>query len=385
MANKVFKFTNDATLYTNNSKIYSYFSRFIDVGSLFSSVAFAWGLEYRQETFEISAGDEEAYTNRQSLDDNGDPIFDDNDNPVYPTSALFAQGSLYFSESGEVDEDRDSYSIYGELDIDVTDALNTTLAARFEDYSDFGSTSNFKVAARYTFTDDFALRGSVSTGFRAPSLQQQFYTSVSTNFIDGEAFDIGTIPATSQAAVALGGGQLQAEESINYSVGFTWTPIQDFNVTVDAYRIEIDDRIVLSETLGDDDNESEIVARIFAENNIEGVAAARFFINGVDSVTEGIDITSSYNMEAFSGDLRLSAGVNFNDTEVSDVIATVGPASLFEPSSLFARRERARLENAAPEVKGNISAVWSKDALNVLLRANYYGDVTQPGTTTATQ
>jgi iron complex outermembrane receptor protein len=359
------------------------FSRWIDIDGLATPLSFAFGLEYRNESYEIDSGDVEAYTNKQSTDENGDLIFDDSGNPVYPTSSLFAQGSLYFSKDSEVDESRHSVAAYVEFDFDITDEWNVVVAGRYEDYSDFGDTTNVKVATRYNLTDDFTLRGSVSSGFRAPSLQQQFFTSITTNFIDGEAYDIGTIASTSTAAVSLGGQQLQAEDAMNYSVGFTWDVLENVSLTFDAYRIEIDDRIVLSETLGDDAEEAEIVTQVFAENGIEGISAVRFFINGVDSVTKGADLNVSYNTELLSGEFRLSAALNYNSTEISDVLNTAGPAALFDTDQLFARRERERLENSAPKRKGNLTANWQRDAYSVMVRANYYSETTSPGTTSA--
>ncbi|MCL1076814.1 TonB-dependent receptor [Parashewanella spongiae] len=359
------------------------FTRFYDVTFLESPIAFAFGAEYRRDHYEIQSGDVEAYTNRPSLDENGNPIFNEDGNPVYPTSRLFAQGSLFFSQASEVDESRNSKAIYAEVDMDLTDKWNLVLAARYENYSDFGSTANGKIATRYNLTDDFALRGSFSTGFRAPSLQQQFYTSTNTNFIGGVAFEVGTVASTSAAATALGGQQLDAEEATNYSLGFTWDIQENINLTLDAYRIKIDDRVVLSETLGNSDAEREIVQRVFAENNIEGVNAVRFFINGVNSVTEGVDVNLAYETEFLAGDLRLSSGFNYNNTEVSDVLDSAGPSSLFTSDQLFARRERARLENAAPKHKANVTANWNQDALSLMLRTNYYGEVTQPGSISA--
>ena len=355
------------------------FTRFFDVDLLDSPISFAFGAEYRRDNYEIQAGDVEAYTNRPSLDENGNPIFDESGNPVYPADKFFAQGSLFFSDASEVDVNRNSKAVYVEVDADLTDNWNVVLAVRYENYSDFGSTTNGKIATRYSITDDFAVRGSFSTGFRAPSLQQQFYTSTTTNFLNGVAYDIGTVAATSDAARALGGKQLEAEKATNYSLGFTWDIKENLNLTLDAYRIEIDDRIVLSETLGNDDAEREIVQRVFAENNIEGINAVRFFINGVNSVTEGVDVTLAYETELLSGDFRLSSGFNYNTTDVSEVLDNAGPASLFTSDQLFARRERARLENAAPKHKANVTANWSLDALSLMLRSNYYGEVTQPG------
>lgn len=357
-------------------------SRFIDIDGLFSPLSFALGAEYRIDEFEISSGDEAAYTNIQATDESGNPVVDESGNPVYQSDRLFAQGALYFSDAARVDEDRDSYAFYIDLDADITQQWNITLAGRYEDYSDFGSTSNGKLATRYMFSDTFSVRSSVSTGFRAPSLQQQFYTSVSTNFINGVAYEVGTISSTSAAAQALGGSQLEAEESTNVSLGFTWSPIERLTITADAYRIDIDDRVVLSETLGDSEDEAAIVTQVFNANNIEGVGAVRFFINGVNSRTEGVDVVANYTIDDIAeGSLNLSMGANYNETEVSDVIATAGPADLFAPESLFARRERSRLENAAPKTKANITANWQGEKVSLLLRGNYFGEVTQPGST----
>ncbi len=357
-------------------------SRFIDIDGLFSPLSFALGAEYRIDEFEISSGDEAAYTNIQATDESGNPVVDESGNPVYQSDRLFAQGALYFSDAARVDEDRDSYAFYIDLDADITQQWNITLAGRYEDYSDFGSTSNGKLATRYMFSDTFSVRSSVSTGFRAPSLQQQFYTSVSTNFINGVAYEVGTISSTSAAAQALGGSQLEAEESTNVSLGFTWSPIERLTITADAYRIDIDDRVVLSETLGDSDDEAAIVTQVFNANNIEGVGAVRFFINGVNSRTEGVDVVANYTIDDIAeGSLNLSMGANYNETEVSEVIATAGPADLFAPESLFARRERSRLENAAPKTKANITANWQGEKVSLLLRGNYFGEVTQPGST----
>ncbi len=363
-------------------------SRLIDVQGLSSPLSIAFGAEYRKENYGIGAGDRAAYTNQPLLDANGDYILDANDNiqfgdALLPVgSHLFAQGSLYFSDNDATSRNRDSVGIYAEVDADVTDRWNITVAGRFEDYSDFGSTTNGKIATRYNLADTFAVRGSFSTGFRAPSLHQQHFTSTVTLFTNGIPSDVGTLPATSPAAMALGGTQLQAEKSNNISLGFTWTPTDEFTVTVDAYQINIDDRIVLSETLGNNAEEAAIVQQVFAQEGIVGVGSARFFINGVDSKTEGVDVTAVYSTELGDGsDLGITGGFNYTKTEVSDVIATVGPASLFAPEVLFSRRETKRLENAAPKTKTNLTVTWDKNDFGVVLRGNYYGSVTQPGTT----
>jgi iron complex outermembrane receptor protein len=170
----------------------------------------------------------------------------------------------------------------------VTDRFLASFAARAEDYSDFGSNVTGKLSARFDFTESFALRSTVSTGFRAPGLQQAFFTSTATNFISGIPFEVGTFPATSTVARALGASDLDAEESKNYSLGAVFRTT-NFELTVDAYRIDIDDRIVLSENLGGTPQVDALIQPF-------GIGRARFFINGVDTSTEGVDLVSRYKL-----------------------------------------------------------------------------------------
>ena len=206
-----------------------------DVGGLASPLNVAWGLEARREMYEINAGEPDSYRN-------GGVLLGGN-----PT-ASGAQVFPGFRPENEVDEDRTSIAAYLDLEANVTDKFLLSGAVRGESYSDFGETVTGKLAARYDFTENFALRGSIQNGFRAPSLQQQFFQTTSTNFIDGIPFDITTFPVTNPIAQALGATDLEAEESVNYSIGAV-IRIDRLNVTIDAYQINIDDRIVLSENL----------------------------------------------------------------------------------------------------------------------------------------
>src|SRR5205085_8330963 len=152
------------------------------------------------------------------------------------------------------------------------------LAARHENYSDFGTTTSGKLSARYAFNDAVALRGTVSTGFRAPSLQQQFFQSTATNFIGGVPFDVRTFAVTNPTAIALGAEPLKAEESTNYSLGVVLQPMDAMYITVDAYRIDIDDRISLSENLI-----GTAVTTFLEGQGIFGVTGGRYFTNAVDT------------------------------------------------------------------------------------------------------
>ncbi|TDF36658.1 TonB-dependent receptor [Alteromonadaceae bacterium M269] len=345
-------------------------SREFDVSGLASGLNVAIGLEYRREGYEIEAG-EPASFERGTFGPGGQPT-----DPVNgPFGAPGSQVFPGFTPASAGDNSRNNISAYIDLEADVTDIWNLTVAARYENYSDFGTTINGKIANRITLTDDFAIRGSVSTGFRAPSLQQQFFTSIATVFVDAVPTETGTFAPSSDVAIALGSPGLDAEDSVSYSLGFTWSPIDAFNLTVDYYNIEIDDRIVLSNNLSGD-----AVAQL-----LEGTGAnrARFFLNAIDSETKGVDIVSTYNMDLDKyGSLALNAGLNFNDNEVTDIIDP--PAVLqgagFDQNNLFSGNELRRFEVSSPDNKVNLGAIWTLGKLNTTLRFTRFGETVDPST-----
>ncbi|MCR6644965.1 MAG: TonB-dependent receptor [Terricaulis sp.] len=219
--------------------------------------------------------------------------------------------------------------------MNLTEALLVSAAVRFEHYSDFGETFSGKLSARYDFSDSFALRGSVQNGFRAPSLQQQFYTATSTNFINGVPFDITTFPASDPVAVALGARPLEAEESVNFAFGGVFR-LAGFSLTVDAYKIDVDNRIVLSENLT-----STAVRDYLTSQGFIGVGGGRFFINGVDTETRGVDIVANYTLQTDQiGAFNFTLGANFNETEVTRVPTTSELAAL-NPAPVLFDRQRA--------------------------------------------
>lgn len=322
----------------------------------------ALGVEARRESYGIEAGEPASYER----------------GPV-ATAPLGSQGFPGFQPTNEVDEDRTAYGGYIDVESQLTERFLASVAARAEDYSDFGSAVTGKISARYDFSDAFALRGTVSTGFRAPGLQQAFFTSTATNFITGAGgvqvpTEIGTFPATSAVAQTLGARPLDAEESVNYSLGAVFR-IDDFEATIDAYRIDIDDRIVLSENL----NQPNVAALIAPF----GAGAARFFINGVDTTTEGVDIVLRQRMEAGAGRLDLTASANFNDTEVTRLPSTDVLSSLDPPPVLFGRINTLSFEEATPDTKFSLAGDWTQPIpfgdLGVTLKGTYYGDVVEPG------
>ncbi|MDB5457764.1 MAG: TonB-dependent receptor [Caulobacter sp.] len=325
----------------------------------------AFGGEYRNETYQIGAGDTFSWGN------GGNGL------------AAGAQGFPGFRPSNEVDKHRHSGSLYVDLDNQITEQLDVDIAARYENYSDFGSTTTGKIAARYDFTDNFALRGAASTGFRAPSLQQQFFTATSTNFINGVPVEVGTFPATSATARVLGGTQLKAEKSENYSAGLIYHK-GPFELTIDAYQIKINNRIVLSENIQGSPTGDATARAIYGLLQPFGVSAARFFINGVDTTTKGVDVIAHYRLDAeAAGRFDFTLAGNINKTNVTRVPTTNTLSSLPVPPSLFARVNVLTYEEGTPKNKAVFTTDWNKDAWGGTLKVAYYDSVLAPQTNAA--
>ena len=328
----------------------------------------AFGAEFRNETYGIEAGEPGSY-------DFGGAV----------GKGAGAQGFPGFKPSNEVSRDRQSGSLYADLDVQLTEKLDVDVAGRFESYSDFGETATGKIAARYDFTNWFALRGAFSTGFRAPSLQQQFFTATSTNFITinglSTPVDVGTFPATAPVSLALGGKQLDPEESTNVSVGgvFRWRGLE---LTVDAYHIDIDDRIVLSENIqGAPTGTATAVAIYNLINSTPGsqLGAARFFINGVETTTEGLDVVGRYRLrtEQF-GRFDFTGALNLNHTDVNRVPTTAQLSALPVPPVLFDRLNRLTFEKGTPQQKYVGSVDYGYGPVGFTFRATKYGSVLVP-------
>jgi len=258
-------------------------------------------------------------------------------------------------------------------------------AVRYENYSDFGDNVSGKIAARYDFTPNFAIRGAVSTGFRAPSLQQQYYTQTSILYISNVPYETGTYPSVSEAGLALGGTPLEAEESVNYSLGFV-VRNGPFELTADAYRIDINDRIILSETLtGSATADPGTNARAIYDLLVPyGATAARFFINGVDTETTGLDVVARYRADVADGHrLDFTLAGNVNDFEITKTPATRS-GILPNPQTLFGRQATYRFEEGTPPWKVVFQTDWDAQKLGGTFRLTGYGDVLSAGATEAT-
>ena len=333
--------------------------RDLDLG--IGETSLAIGGEWRNENYKIVAGEPASYIAGPFTFSNG--------------AAPGAQVFPGFSPSTAIDRSRDSFAGYVELDTDFSDAFNVQIAGRYEHFSDFGSTVNGKAAARFEPIDGLALRGSVSTGFRAPGMAQQFFSATSTNNVVGVGLiEIGTFPVDSPIAVALGAEPLEAEKSLNLGGGLVFTMVPGLSVTIDYYNIKIDDRIVLTENLQGAD-----VVAILQAAGVVGTSA-RFFINGIDTRTEGLDVVASYRIPDFGiGRFTLTAGYNINSTDITDRRTFSG----FTAQRLFARPESFRLTDGQPSNKLNLGLDWDAEPFGATLRANRYGSVFLPTGTTS--
>jgi iron complex outermembrane recepter protein len=313
----------------------------------------AFGTEFRSERFTIFAGEEGSYA---LYDVNGvaitnpfaqDPALDPNDDPLEAGS----QGFPGYSPDNEVDRGRTNYGLYADAELNVTDDFLINGALRFERYSDFGNTFNFKLASRYNFGESFSLRGSISSGFRAPSLAQIHYNLKFNNIVDGESLPTLLAANTSTVTKAFGIGPLQEETAVNGSLGFT-VKAGGFTATVDGYSISIKDRIVLTDNFD-------------ASGLGLGVEAAQFFANGVNTKTLGVDVVLGYTYEISNNSkLNVSLSGNYNKLKIDKIHdRELNVYTFFGPFS------QAYLKAAAPKYKvgAMVGYTLSKFSANLYL------------------
>lgn len=339
-----------------------------DIGNVDITKSLDWGLaypvtlsfggEYRRETWEQGAGEPNSYTGSG------------------------AQGFGGFTPLNAVDADRHNYAVYAGLEADFTDKFSAGATGRYEDYSDFGDKFSGKLSARYAFTDKVALRATASSGFRAPSLAQQSYQAVTSTIVNGAFVERGTFPTTSAAAQALGASPLKAESSTSYSLGLVLQPVDRLYLTVDAYQIDIDDRIILSTNITTNAATNSLLAGL----GLPGVTAFSYFTNGVDTRTRGVDAVASYTVPFSASSLELTAAYSYNDTEVKKYIAS--PAvfgTLGLTQSLIGRDEVGRIEDSYPRDKTILSGTWRSDHWDLNLAATRYGEFTVRNSATPTR
>lgn len=332
-------------------------TRAFDVKGLSGPLNVAWGLEWRGEGFRQSAGEPSSYINGGVLLPGGTPA---------PSGSQVFPG---FRPADAGDFSRESYSAYLDLESNITDRFNLGFAARNESYSDFGSTASGKLSGRFDFTNAVALRATVSNGFRAPSLQQQYFRSTATNFIGGVPFDIRTFRVNDPAAIALGAEPLKPEKSRNLSLGLVLKPVSNLYVTVDAYQISIDDRIMLSENL------TSTAVRAYLNANVDpALGGGRYFTNAIDTRTRGVDVIGTYRWLIGDGSLDLTAGYNHNKTTVERIAPNPAALTAIDPTAVrIGRVEVGRLTVGAPNDKFQLGGVYTLGNWKFSANATRYG------------
>ena len=290
---------------------------------------------------------------------------------VFRTVGVGSNGFPGYSPAFSDVYSRDSYAVYGDISSDVSDNLFLQAAIRFEDYSDFGNETVGKIAGRYLVNDQFAIRGSIGTGFRAPTPGQQGTTNVSTRLPNGFPVATGLFPATGPVAQALGATPLRAETSTSYTIGFT-ADLEKLSLTVDYYNIDINDRFSAISTLSvSTDPTSGSAYDNFVALDNAGVAGANsiggvfYFTNAFDSSTSGLDVVASYPIEWGNGyETDLQLAVNYNKS------------SLESDASAFLNEEaRFDFANADPSIRWNLQASHAIGDLSIMGRARYYGEM----------
>ncbi|WP_333963739.1 TonB-dependent receptor domain-containing protein [Sphingomonas aurantiaca] len=361
-------------LWVNNLDL----SRDVEVG-LAKPLSISVGAEHRWERFQSRAGEPDSYRNGGYQIPVDDTPFGQLYGGRYPSPGLVSFTGTSPADAASLS--RNNLAGYVDLATNVTDAWFIGVAGRFEHYDDSaGNTLSGKVSTRYELAPDLAIRGGVNTGFRAPSLAQTgFSTTQNTTTVIGNT-PVSTIakflPVNSAAAIALGAQPLKPEKSLNYTAGITYEA-GALHLTLDAYQIRVDDRIVKTEFLGTASNGGTAIRDILTANGVTGVDSAQFFTNAIDTRTRGIDAVAEYTLRTSGlGAFRLSAAYSYNKTKILSIADN--PAALSSLNVvLFGRQAQRDLVAALPRTKLVLTNDWSLGRVHALARATRYGRYTE--------
>jgi len=320
-------------------------ARDFDTGFTSGPLGVAMGAEWRKEEFEIRAGDYASYAIGPLVDQG---------------FSLGSNGFNGFNPRTAGSHSRDNWAAYIDVEAPFTDQFELAAAVRYEDFSDFGGTTNWKLTGRYDFTDAFAVRGAVSTGFRAPTPGQANAEQVTTSFIEGALRDTAVLSPTNPIAAFYGAEPLTPEESKNASLGLVWNS-DGWLVTADAYQIKTEDRIALSAffTVSEEDRAALVAA---GHPEAASISEVQFFVNDFDTTTTGLDLVTSYDSDHFGGKTTYSLAANWNRTEVDD----------YTPGVITPVRIK-KLEESLPRTKGYLSVNHQREVFHANARVNYYG------------
>jgi iron complex outermembrane recepter protein len=344
------------------------FSKQFNVG-LPKPLSVAFGGEFRNDGYGIEAGDPASYIRGSGFDTL----------VVRPdgtrSGTLTAPGIQVFpgfqpSDAGNYS--RSNVAGYFDTEANLTSFWLLSGAVRYEYFTDFGSTFRYKTATRFQLGKALGLRASYSTGFRAPSLQQQFFSATATNFIGGVPFEVKTFPVTNSVAAALGARPLTAEKSQNIGTGITFDPTETLSFSVDYYNIAVYDRIVLSGNFT-----GTAITNFLASRGFVGVGGGRFFTNAIDTRTQGVEVVARYAMDLKkAGIVRFTGGFSYNETEITG-INTPTPPQLGDLSvTLFDRFERIRVERGQPRTTLNLMLNYNIGDFALMVRGIRYGEFT---------
>ena len=338
------------------------------------AVNLAFGAALRRESYEIEPGELASWVDGGHLD-----RFDED----APGGSQVFPG---FSPTDAVDESRTNFGLYADAETDLTNQLLANAALRFESYSDFGERLNGKLALRYQPSRRVTFRAAAGTGFRAPGLSQIHFSHVTTNFIfDPDApgvplpVEVGNFPVEHPASAALGATPLREETSFNFSGGLAVTPVENLTITADYFHIEIDDRILLAATFDD-----EATVAILSANGFDNIGAVQYFTNGLDTRTQGVDITADLRLPAGeAATIDLSGYLNYTHNEITRVDPlpqVLQDAGSTEPGLLDVVTE-VGIEEERPEWRATVQGQYSRGRFSGLARASYFGGFAsaQPG------
>ena len=327
--------------------------------SVLGGMNLAFGAEFRTENFIVFSGQEASYT---TYDENGHPITNPTTQspPIDPVSGDprpgSSQGFPGYSPSNAVDKNRSNLSLYVDTEFDITKSFMVSGAVRYEKYSDFGSTTNGKLASRLKLTDNINLRGSLSTGFRAPSLAQSYYGLHFTNINAAGATEILLSPNDSPVTRSFGIQKLKQETAVNSSLGVT-AAFGSFTATVDGYMINVKDRIVLTSYFD-------------ASTKGLGVDQAQFFANAADTKTVGLDIVLAWKKKIVNATYGITFVGNINDMKIKKVLNGALDAETF-----FGKREQAFLLASAPKNKFGLNLNYSRNKFDSGLAFTHFSKV----------
>lgn len=321
------------------------FSKAVEFGGWAEPVNMAGGAEWREETFEIIPGETASWVTGE-----------------FATQgfAIGSHGFAGFHSDSAGAFTRRNYALYFDSEAQITDAFMMGAAVRYEDFTTFGDTTNFKLTANLKLTDALSLRGSISTGFRAPTMGQANVTNTQTSTQNGELTQVLTLPPDNVVADILGAELLQPEESDNFTFGLVFES-GDFFLTADYYRIDVSDRVALSDNRAPTDEERDAMSAAGVPN-VELIGQVNFFTNDFDTETQGLDIVATYGAEWFGGNTDLSLAYNWTETEVTKSTDITGPDKV------------QRLEEGLPNHRATFTFLQSWDKLTAMVRANYYGE-----------